>query len=470
MTPEQIAALASTGESEALEFKATTGTRREAAATVCAMLNQRGGHVLFGVASDGRVVGQQVSERTVEQVSAEIQRIEPPAFPEIERVRACGNLEVIAVHVSPGASPPYRYRGAAYLRIGNTTQSMSTEEFNRMLFERMHNERRWENQPTDDWTVNDLDVAEIRNTVAEAVRIGRLNEPGGREPEDLLRGLGLLHGDVLFRAAAVLFGNAERLESEMPQCVLRVARFRGLDRSEFLDNRQFNGNAFTLLSSAERFLRDTLPIASRFESGRMARIDEPLFPPLATREALANALCHRDYAMGGGSIGLAVYDDRLEVTSTGPLHFGLTPDDLFGPHESRPWNPLIARTFYRRGIIEEWGRGTIRMADLATSAGLPRPEIEEHGDCVTVRFRRADFVVPRPNTNDLLERQQAILTMLDRTEHGLPLREIHARLLSQTSARQVRRALAGLRKQGLAESHGRGPASRWKRVRPRESE
>jgi ATP-dependent DNA helicase RecG len=106
----------------------------------------------------------------------------------------------------------------------------------------------------------------------------------------------------------------------MPQCLLRVARFRGTNRSDFLDNRQFNGNAFALLANAERFLRETLPIASRFESGRMARIDEPLYPSLATCEALANALCHRDYAMGGGSIGLAVYDDRLEVTSTGPLH------------------------------------------------------------------------------------------------------------------------------------------------------
>lgn len=112
----------------------------------------------------------------------------------------------------------------------------------------------------------------------------------------------------------------------------------------------------TLLASAVRFLRAALPIASRFESDRMTRIDKLLFPPLATREALANALCHRDYAMGGGSIGLAVYNDCLEVTSTGLLHFGLTPDDLFEPHQSRPWNPLIARTFYRRGIIEEWGR------------------------------------------------------------------------------------------------------------------
>lgn len=445
-----------------LEFKATTGTRREAAATVCAMLNQHGGHVLFGISPDSRVVGQRVSERTVERLSAEIQRIEPPAFPEIERIRVSGDLEVIAVRVRSGASPPYQYRGASYLRVGNTTQAMSAEEFNRMLFERMHNEQRWENQPADGWAVDDLDLAEIRNTVAEAVRIGRLNEPGGRDPEDLLRGLGLLRSGVLFRAAAVLFGRAERLECEMPQCLLRVARFRGLDRSEFLDNRQFSGNAFVLLASAVRFLRDTLPIASRFESGSMVRIDEPLYPPLATREALANALCHRDYAMGGGSIGLAIYDDRLEVTSTGPLHFGLTPDDLFGPHESRPWNPLIARTFYRRGIIEEWGRGTIRMADVATSAGLPHPEIEERGDCVTVRFRRADYVPPHLDPGELTEQQAAILTLLHRRDGALALRDIRAVLGSHVNERRLREDLATLKAKGLVESTGVGRGARWK--------
>lgn len=464
MTSEQIAALTSSGESETLEFKATTGTRREAAATVCAMLNQRGGRVLFGVTPDGTVLGQQVSERTIEEVSDEIQRIDPPAFPEIERVRLSEAREVIAVQVSRGGSPPYQYRGASFRRVGNTTRVMSGDEYNRMLSERMHSERRWENQPADGWTVDDLDVGEIRKTVAEAVRIGRLSEPDSREPEELLRGLGLLRGGVLFRAGAVLFGSTERLEYDMPQCLLRVARFRGLDRSEFLDNRQFNGSAFTLLASAERFLRETLPIAGRFESGRMARVDEPLYPPLATREALANAFCHRDYAMGSGSIGLAVYDDRLEVTSTGPLHFGLTPDDLFGPHESRPWNPLIARTFYRRGVIEEWGRGTIKMAELATAAGLPRPEIEERGDCVTVRFRRADYLPSGRNGNDLLERQEAILALLAHSEDGLPLREILARLPLRTSERQVRRALAALRNRGLAQSSGRGPGARWRRI------
>ena len=428
------------------------------------MLNQRGGHVLFGVTPEGRIIGQRVSDRTLEEIGAEFQQIDPPAYPEIEKVRLSGGLEVIVVRVNRGPSPPYQYRGASYRRVGNTTQAMSVNEYKRMLFERMHSEQRWENQAADGWTVDDLDIVEIRNTVAEAVRIGRLNEPGSREPEDLLCSLELFRDGILSRAAAVLFGNAGRLEYEMPQCLLRVARFREFDRSEFQDNRQFNGNAFALLASAERFLRDSVPIASRFESSRIQRIDEPLYPPLATREALANALCHRDYAMGGGSIGLAMYDDRLEVTSTGPLHFGLTPDDLFGPHASKPWNPLIARTFYRRGIIEEWGKGTLRMANLAVAAGLFRLELEEMSDCVTVRFRRRDYVPRRIGRNDQNGWHKTILSLLDRADDGLALREITAYMASSTSARQVKRALNTLRNQGLAESTGRGVAARWRRI------
>ena len=470
MTPAQIALLAASGESETLEFKETTGTRREAARTVCAFLNQRGGQVLFGVTEAGVVAGQQVSERTIEELSAEIQDIDPPAFPTVERVRVDGDREVIVVSTGQGPTRPYTYRGSAYRRVGNTTLAMSADEYNRMLFERMHSEQRWENQPAVGWSVDDLDVAEIRRTAAEAVRRGRLEEPVGGEPTDLLRGLGLLRDGELLRAAAVLFGSAERLEFEMPQCLLRVARFRGLDRMEFLDNRQFNGNAFTLLTNAERFLRDTLPIAGRFEQGRIERIDEPLYPPLATREALANALCHRDYSIGGGSVGVAAYDDRLEVTSSGSLHFGLTPEKLFAPHESRPWNPLIARTFYRRGIIEEWGSGTLKMAALTGAAGLPMPEIEDDGGAVTVRFRHgielratAEFGPTTGSANLSVARlSERVLALLDRADQGLGRREIHARLGPGVSERQVRRALEELRDKDLVVSTNRGPLTRWR--------
>ena len=77
-------------------------------------------------------------------------------------------------------------------------------------------------------------------------------------------------------------------------------------------------------------------------------MDESLYPPVAVREALANGFCHRDYSIGGASVGVALFDDRLEVTSSGTLHLGLTPEALFGPHESPPWNPIIAAVFYRR--------------------------------------------------------------------------------------------------------------------------
>ena len=107
-------------------------------------------------------------------------------------------------------------------------------------------------------------MAEIRRTVNEAVRRSRLEDPGTQEPTELLRGLGLFQDGVLLRVAVVLC-NTEGIEFEMPQCLLRVARFRGVGRTEFLDNRQFHGNAFVLLACAERFVRDTLPIAGRFE-------------------------------------------------------------------------------------------------------------------------------------------------------------------------------------------------------------
>ena len=463
MTPEQASMLAASGESETLEFKTTTGQRAEAAKTMCAMLNTRGGYLLFGVTPDGRTVGQQVGRQTIEDVSAEIQRIDPPAFPTVERIRVEDNREVLAVHVRPGSVRPYVYRSTAYRRVGDTTLAMSSDEYNRMLFERMHSEQRWENQPATGWSVDDLDGAEIRRTVAEAVRRGRLEEPEARDPIGLLRGLGLYRDGVLWRAAVVLFGRADRIEFEWPQLLLRVARFRGVDRTEFLDNRQFHGNAFALLSNAERFLRETLPIAGRIESGRLDRIDEPLYPPMATREALANALCHRDYSIGGGSVGVAVYDDRLEVTSSGTLHFGLTPEKLFQPHESLPWNPLIARTFYRRGIIEEWGRGTLKMAEAAISAGLPHPEILDAGGGVMVRFRNGRSVPTRRDEGNLTGRQRAIFEVLERSGDALALREIRSRLALRISERQLRRDLAALRDSGLVKIVGRSRQARWQR-------
>ena len=464
MTPEQIIALVATGESEILEFKETTGRRREAAQTMCAMLNHRGGRVLFGVTPEGSAIGQQVSDHTLEEVSAEIQEIEPPVFPVVERIPVEDGREVVVVSVNQGPMKPYNYKGIAYRRVGNTTLKMSSDEYNQMLFERMHSEQRWENQPATGWSVSDLDVTEIGRTIEEAIRRGRVKDPGTREPEALLQGLSLIKDGELLRAAVVLFGSTDRIEAEMPQCLLRVARFRGTARTEFLDNRQFRGNAFVLLARAERFMLENLPVAGRIVPDLFERIDDPLYPPAALREALANAFCHRDYAIGGGSVATAIYDDCLEVTSTGSLHFGLTAEKLFAPHESLPWNPLIADVFYRRGIIERWGIGTINMVKWTTAAGLPQPEIEDTSGCVTVRFRPNRNVLPQRVERDLTERQQATLALLDQAGRGLALREIYAQLKPLASERQVREDLAILRTLGLVAPTGHGRGARWNRL------
>lgn len=161
-------------------------------------------------------------------------------------------------------------------------------------------------------------------------------------------------------------------------------------------------------------------------------------------------------------MGVAIYDDRMEVTSSGSLHFGLTPEMLFEPHESLPWNPLIARTFYRRGMIEEWGRGTLKMAEVAIAAGLPHPEIADRGGGVTVRFWSGRPARSRTSDGDLTEQQRAILELLHESAFALALREIRSELAAVSSDRLLRRDLAVLRDRGLIRVEGHGRGARWR--------
>ena len=145
MNLQEVTELVSAGESERVEFKRTTGQRSEAAHTVCAMLNGLGGFVLFGVTDAGNITGQAVSVHTLEEVTQELRRIEPPAFPDIETVSLANGNTVIALRV-PGAGGPYTYDGRAYVRQGPTTSVMPQRRYERLLMERMHATHRWENQ------------------------------------------------------------------------------------------------------------------------------------------------------------------------------------------------------------------------------------------------------------------------------------------------------------------------------------
>lgn len=453
---EHIRAWVATGESETLEFKKSTAEKDRACRTLCAFANGQGGRLLFGVTPAGKLVGQAVIDHTLEELAQEFQGFEPPLFPLVERVDVGAGREVLVLTVARVARAPVAFRGVAYERVLNTTRTMPREMYQRLLLEEMHAIERWENQPAKGWDVSRLDSREMVLTLEESIRRGRIDDPGTREPLEILRGLGLLvGGDRLSRAAVVLFCKDEEPQPDFPQLLLKVARFKGVNRDEFLDNRQFHGNAFALMRRAERFLIESLPVAGRIVPGRMERVDTPLLPVEALREALANAFVHRDYAIGGGSVGVGLYDDRLEIISIGDLHFGLTPEALFREHESKPWNPMIARTFYRRGIIETWGRGTLKIARLMREAGHEPPTVSSREGAVVVTFR-----LPGKTPGETPGKTpEAILQLL--MEHpDMTFPQLAALIGKSESA--IERAIRKLRESGRLIHVGPNKGGHWK--------
>jgi ATP-dependent DNA helicase RecG len=215
-----------------------------------------------------------------------------------------------------------------------------------------------------------------------------------------------------------------------------------------------------LLEEADLFLRRHLPVAGRIEAGVMERQDQPLYPPLALREALVNALCHRDYSIPGGAVNLAIFDDRLEIISAGLLPPGITVADLKREHVSRPRNPLIAEVFFRRGLIERWGRGTQKIVELCRTAGQPEPEFEEQAGSVVVRFRPGSYHPPLQVSRELSERQRhVLLTLSDRREWRV--QEILAQLENPPSLRSLQADLRTMRELRLVQTSGRGRHARW---------
>jgi len=297
--------------------------------------------------------------------------------------------------------------------------------------------------------------------VRTGIAAGRLPEATGSNPEDILDRLGLRVQGQILNAAVVLFGT--RFLPDYPQCHLRLARFRGVNKAEFLDNRQLYGHAFQILEEAMLFMQRHLPVAGRIAPGLFERIDEPLFPMAALREALVNAICHRDYTQAGGAISLAIYDDRLEIWSHGTLPFGLRVEDLKRDHASRPRNPILADVFYRRGLVERWGRGTQTIVELCVQAGHPEPEFVEQAGAVGVRFLPSGYIAPHRVAHDLTPRQREILQILSK-KPAQPLREIRKALSVSSADRTIQEDLALLRKLGLVETkgHGRGASHRLK--------
>lgn len=469
MTLDDIQKLIQHGESHRLEFKRSTGVIKSALETACAFLNSDGGMILLGVTDDKRLIGQEVSDKTKREIAAEITKISPVpnidvSYVPLQKENTC----VIVLNViAENDHKPYTCDGRAYLRNQSSTIRMPQQKYDQLITERgALSNNSWEMHCPAQFSVDDLDHEEIRRTVKIAVNVNRLDSAVLDEPiPDVLMKLELTRNGKLTNAAMVLF--AKSVAFYFPQCMIKMARFRGKTQLEgFIDNQMVDGNAFQIMKAANDFLMRHLPVASFFVDTQMERIDKPILPVLAIREALSNAICHKNYSIPNSAITLAIFDDRLEIWNCGTLPSSLNLEDLKHIHKSYPRNRAIARVFYLRRYIETWGTGTTKMIDLCRENNDPDPVFTEYsgGFAVTFYFREPMHTAmatgeKRP-TITLTDRQQEIVEVL-RQNGDLSTDQVRGFMKNPPTDRWIRNELNTLKDLGVIDVKGHTAARRW---------
>jgi|ERR1700733_1260985 len=459
----QLKLLVKHGESETLEFKHSTGSITAGMQTVCAFLNSdHGGTVVFGVSDKGQIAGQTVTDKTKKEIAVEINKIEPRVKIDIKYVKVTSDRHAILLFANPGDNAPYTYDGRAYIRNQSTTIRMSKEEY--LYLHNKNNPTHWEGLTNNNCKINDLD----RNRIKEVVRMGVFEK---RLPEtaitlsiaDILNKFKLIVNEKLTNAAVILF--CKNNDKQFPQSYIQFARFRGTDKKEFLSTKLYAGNAFDLYEKAMDFLVFALPVAARIEPGNPIRVETPAIPYNVLREALTNALIHRDYSNPGSSIAVAVYDDRVNITNIGALPKGVTLNQLSKQHPSIQRNPLIAHIFYLCGKIEKWGRGTLDMIEDCKKVGNPLPIYEEVGGSfsITLPFKEPIRTVIEPVDSHkvvrLTDRQKEIIDILKQGPSSR--QDIMNQMTTVITDRVMQLELAKLKKMRIIQSEGKGKSIVW---------
>ena len=388
MTIEDIKGLIEHDENHALELKKTTGELVKGMQSLCAFLNTDGGWLFFGISPDLKILGQNVTDDTQREIAHEMTKIEPAISLPMELVEVPGreNCFVIGIHADPAkfGDTPYSYDGRPFYRVQSTTKLMPRPMFEERLRRSDPNRFAWESQTPEGLRLEDLDVERIKGSVEYGIEKGRIAPSSATESAwSLLDKFAMIKDDKIKNAAAALF---TRRSNDYPQFLLRMARFRGTKKDSFIDNMRARGNFFELLDAGMSFFFKHLSL--RGEIKGLRREEELEVPVKALREALTNALCHRLMDSPSSSIGISIFDDRVEIENTGHLPNELTVETIKQSHRSYPQNPIIAETLFKTGFLESWGTGVQRMMDACKDAGLPEPEYGTDGLFVWITFKR----------------------------------------------------------------------------------
>ena len=253
-------------ESRTLEVKKSTGELKEAMHAACAFLNTDGGWLIFGITpSSLKIVGQDVSDQTQREMSQALSYLEPAVDVRVEYIDVpnSSNQKIVAIHFDGWVwgKEPYTYRGCPYYKVESTTKVMPREMFEERLRASKPHKMSWERQIAEGFPVSNLNEKHIMDAVRLGVRGGRM--PASAQSlsiEEILLRFSLMKDGQLLQAAIALFASDVQ---DYPQLLMRMARFKGNDKMEFVDSQQVRGDFFDMLDAGMAFCFKHLNIHGR---------------------------------------------------------------------------------------------------------------------------------------------------------------------------------------------------------------
>ena len=370
--------LVAEGEGSALEYKEglSTGFARE----LVAFANSAGGKVLVGVRDDGTVVGVKDSNTLRSRIQDMARNCDPPIRVLVETI---GDIMVVTVRESE--NKPVQCKEGFFWRQGASTQKLTRDEireffqseggirFDTALCPRFRYPEDFDREKFDVW---------LRESGIS----------GGDNIEDVLVSIDVAEraGEgLVFRNAGVLFF-AKNVQRFLPQAYVTCLLGKGQDKVHILDRKDFAGGVVEDIENSLRFIERNTRLEYKIET--LKREEIPEYPMAALREAVTNAVMHRDYFQAGANVFVEIYSDRIEISNPGGLPKGLAPADLGTISVRR--NLLIADLLHRIGYIEKAGTGIRRMREDAERRGCPEPQFKGTGFFTAV-FR------PRPRPEQL---------------------------------------------------------------------
>ncbi len=434
---------------------------------VCAFANAEGGTLVIGRNDQGEVVGLKNAAKLLEDLPNKVRDVLGVVVDVNLRTEAGRNYLEIVV---PAYANPISYKGEYCYRSGSTTQTLKGAALDRFLLRKQG--RHWDGLPVPHVAVADLDAKALAQFRKQALKSGRLSGETLQEPDaQLLDKLHLSEGSYLKRAAVLLFHpDAERF---VTGAYLKMGYFENNVDLRYQD--EVHGDLFTQVSQTMVLLQAKYLKAWISYEG-LQRSETFAVPDAALREALLNAVVHKDYAVAA-PIQISVYPDKLMIWNPGQLPPDWTLEKLLGKHASLPFNPDLANAFFRAGLIESWGRGMERIQRACHQAGVPTPDLSlDHGGLwVTFRFppapaaadEKTPVETPVETPVQTLEETPAAMPLktpdqilrILRQQPALSLAAVAQAIGKSTSA--VERAVAKLGKSGQLRRVGATKTGRW---------